>query len=47
MRILHFCVVSLLTLGVRHHIRIPSLFDYYSSRHSHSLMFLQLWTALS
>jgi len=38
---------KLSTLGVRHLNRIPLLLECYSTRHSRSLMFLQLWTALS
>jgi len=34
---------KLLTLGVCHPSRIPSLLDYYSTTHSRSLIFLQLW----
>jgi len=38
---------KLSTLGIRHRSQIPSLIIYYSTRHSRSLMFLQLWTAVS
>ena len=38
---------KLSTLGVRHPSRIPPQLDYYSMRHSRSLMFLQLLFALS
>jgi len=38
---------KLLTQGIRHPSRMPSLLDCYSTRDSRSLMFLQLWTALS
>jgi len=38
---------KLATLGVRYPSRIPSLLGCYSSRHSNSMTFLQLWTALS
>jgi len=34
--------VKLSTLGVRHRSRIPSLLDCYSTRHSRSVIFLQL-----
>jgi len=53
--IFHFCdcfgpdgssSFKLSTLGVRHPGRISSLLDCYSTRHSRSLMFSQLWTGV-
>jgi len=53
MRILNSCAFSkfqlrhcMSTLGVRHLSRIPQR-DCHLVRHSHNLMFLKLWTALS
>ena len=38
---------KLSTVGIRHPRGITSLLDCYSTRHSRSLILLQLWTALS